>query len=46
MKGHDQAFAGLLSQRLRAQHPQRFALPAAVPVSKKQTTAGHPISDQ
>jgi hypothetical protein len=46
MKGQYKAFAGLPSQRLRAQQPQRYALPAAVPVSKNQNKVGHTISDQ
>ncbi len=46
MKGQHQAFAGLPSQRLRAQHPQRYALLPAVPVSKNRTTVGHTINDQ
>lgn len=46
MKGQNKAFAGLPSQRLRAHHPQRYALAAAVPVSTNRTTVGHTISDQ
>ncbi len=36
MKGKYKDFAGLPSQRLRAQYQQRYALPAAVPVSKNE----------